>query len=222
MVINSLAWTRDACQPLRTSSRLMPPSSPPASLLRTATSNASAVCALATNSLVPSITKPSFRATARLEREALLLQSNQVCQYDDPPAKKGHPRMPKRIAPSEVKAQELAALLQRRTEVQRGKEWLSTLQRKTVRLGPASPGMRQDQSTSSNPLTVSRTGSIVSRRNIAAAGTACFVASGPHCRTMAPLARGRVTRYGRRLRQQRCNGGEHLSRSETFSRRRHA
>jgi hypothetical protein len=35
--------------------------------------------------------------------------------------------MTKRIAPSEVKAQELAALLQGQTEVNSGEEWLSTL-----------------------------------------------------------------------------------------------
>ena len=71
-------------------------------------------------------------------------------------------------------------------------------------------------------LAVSRTGSIVSRRDIAAAGAACFVTSSPHRRPMAPLARWRVMRCGSRLWQQRCQGSEHLGRGEMFGRRRHA
>jgi hypothetical protein len=40
---------------------------------------------------------------------------------------KEHSHMPQKIAPSAVKAQELAALLQGDTEVHSGEEWLSTL-----------------------------------------------------------------------------------------------
>jgi hypothetical protein len=40
---------------------------------------------------------------------------------------KEHSHLPQKRAPSAVKAQELAALLQGDTEVQRGEEWLSTL-----------------------------------------------------------------------------------------------
>ena len=55
-----------------------------------------------------------------------------MCAEDDPPAKQAPPRRTKRIAPSAVTAQELAALLQGHTAVARGAEWLRTV-------GPRAP-----------------------------------------------------------------------------------
>ena len=49
-----------------------------------------------------------------------------MCEHDDPTVEKAHSHRPQKRAPRAVQAQELAALLQGDTAVNRGEEWLST------------------------------------------------------------------------------------------------